>query len=83
MSYDTDSKRIKGRLKLMEYRKAFREKHPWEGEIPMGEGELNRDGNPKTPPGQRIKLPPDSGSPRTGRFWTLGFSPSSTKPRGT
>lgn len=54
MSPDPDSKRIKGRLKLMEYRKAFQEKHPWEGEIPMGEGELNRDGNPKTPPGQRI-----------------------------
>ena len=51
--YDPDSKRIKGREKLIAYRKALQAgKKP--DEVPMGEGPLNRDGNPKNPPGQRI-----------------------------
>ena len=54
MKYDPDSKRIKGREKLIAYKKAQREKKPWSDEVPMGEGELNRDGMPKTPPGQRV-----------------------------
>jgi DMSO/TMAO reductase YedYZ molybdopterin-dependent catalytic subunit len=53
MLYDPDSKRIKGREKLIQYRKALEENRDWNAEIPMGEGELNRDGNPKLPPGQR------------------------------
>lgn len=54
MQYDPNSKRIKGREALAKYRKAIQEKQKWEGEVPMGEGELNRDGNPTTPPGQRL-----------------------------
>ncbi len=50
---DTNSKRIKGREILMQYRKALQEKKKWEGDMPMGEGPLNRDGNPKVPPGQK------------------------------
>ena len=52
--YDPKSKRIKGREKLIQYRKALQENQKWEEGVPMGEGELNRDGNPKNPPGQRI-----------------------------
>jgi len=52
MSFDPNSKRIQGRQKLMEYRKALWAKEKWEAELPMGSGELNRDGNPKLPPGQ-------------------------------
>lgn len=52
--YDPQSKRIKGREKLIQYRKALQENQKWEEGVPMGEGELNRDGNPKNPPGQRI-----------------------------
>ena len=55
MLYDPNSKRIKGRERLIEYRKAFQKKQALQGETPQGEGELNRDGNPKTPPGQRVK----------------------------
>ncbi len=54
MKYDPNSKRIQGREKLIAYRKALQEKQNWDGEIPQGEGELNRDGNPKIPPGQRV-----------------------------
>lgn len=54
MQYDPNSKRIKGRERLIEYRKTLRNNRKWEGELPMGEGELNRDGNPKIPPGQRV-----------------------------
>jgi DMSO/TMAO reductase YedYZ molybdopterin-dependent catalytic subunit len=54
MQYDPNSKRIKGREALAKYRKAIQEKQKWEGEVPMGEGPLNRDGNPTTPPGQRL-----------------------------
>lgn len=54
MPYDPESKRIQGRQKLIEYRKALQQKQQWEGEMPMGEGKLNRDGNPKVPPGQRV-----------------------------
>ncbi len=52
--YDPNSKRIKAREKLIEYRKALLEKTPWEDETPQGDGPLNRDGNPKTPPGQHV-----------------------------
>ena len=54
MSYDPNSKIIKGRERLIEYRKAFQKKQALKGEIPQGEGKLNRDGNPTTPPGQRL-----------------------------
>ena len=54
MLYDPDSKRIKGRERLIEYRKTFNQKQALKGEVPQGEGELNRDGNPTTPPGQRL-----------------------------
>ena len=54
MSYDPNSKKIKGRERLIEYRKSFQNKQPLDGEIPQGEGEINRDGNPKVPPGQRV-----------------------------
>ena len=54
MSYDLNSKKIKNREKLIKYRKAFKEKMPLAEEIPQGEGELNRDGNPKIPPGQKV-----------------------------
>jgi DMSO/TMAO reductase YedYZ molybdopterin-dependent catalytic subunit len=54
MSFDPNSKRIQGRQKLIQYRKSLQEKQAWDGEMPMGEGELNRDGNPKVPPGQRV-----------------------------
>ena len=54
MLNDPNSKRIKGRERLIEYRKAFQKKQALQGETPQGEGELNRDGNPKTPPGQRV-----------------------------
>ena len=53
MNYDPNSKRITGREKLREYRKALEENRN-AGGIPMGEGPLNRDGNPKIPPGQRV-----------------------------
>lgn len=52
--YDLNSRRIKGREKLIAYRKALRENQKLDNEIPMGEGPLNRDGNPTTPPGQKI-----------------------------
>ena len=48
------SKRIAGKEKLAQYRKAILEKQKWANELPQGEGPLNRDGNPKHPPGQRI-----------------------------
>ena len=48
------SKRIAGKEKLAQYRKAILEKQKWDNELPLGEGPLNRDGNPKHPPGQRI-----------------------------
>lgn len=54
LEYDPNSKRIKGREALIKYRKTMQEKQKWDGEIPQGEGPLNRDGNPATPPGQRI-----------------------------
>ncbi len=53
MSYNLNSKIIKSREKLIQYRKAFKEKMPMGEERPQGEGELNRDGNPKTPPGKK------------------------------
>lgn len=54
MLYDPNSKKIKGRERLIEYRKAFQKNQTLKGETPQGEGELNRDGNPITPPGQRV-----------------------------
>ncbi|MEE8259641.1 MAG: molybdopterin-dependent oxidoreductase, partial [Nitrospinaceae bacterium] len=51
---DTTTKRIKSRVAMIQYKKSLAEKKSWEGEAPMGEGPLNRDGMPKTPPGQNI-----------------------------
>ena len=48
------AKRIKGKEKLAQYRKAILEKQKWDNELPQGEGPLNRQGNPKYPPGHRI-----------------------------
>ena len=45
MSYDLNSKKIRSREKLIQYRKAFKEKMPMGEDQPQGEGELNRDGN--------------------------------------
>ena len=49
---DPDSKRIRTREAMIQYRKALAGKEPWSGEKPMGHGPLNRDGMPKIPPGQ-------------------------------
>ena len=54
MEESYNSKRITGKEKLAQYRKALYEKQKWNNELPQGEGPLNRDGNPKIPPGQRI-----------------------------
>jgi DMSO/TMAO reductase YedYZ molybdopterin-dependent catalytic subunit len=54
MKYEPNSKKITGREKLAKYRKAIQEKKLWDNEPPQGNGPLNRNGNPKTPPGQRI-----------------------------
>ena len=48
------TKRIAGKEKLAQYRKAILEKQKWNNELPQGEGPLNRDGNQKNTPGQRI-----------------------------
>ena len=39
---------------MIQYKRSLAEKNSWDGDMPMGEGPLNRDGMPKTPPGQRI-----------------------------
>ena len=54
MKFDPNSKKIKSREKLIEYRKSFKEKKTITDGIPQGDGELNRDGNPKIPPGQKV-----------------------------
>ena len=54
MEESYNSKRISGKEKLAQYRKALYEKQKWNNELPQGEGPLNRNGNPKIPPGQRI-----------------------------
>ena len=54
MEQSYNNKRIAGKEKLAEYRKAILKKQKWDNELPQGEGPLNRDGNPKIPPGQRI-----------------------------
>ena len=54
MQYNPNSKKIKSREKLIQYRRAFQNKNSINDEVPQGDGELNRDGNPKVPPGQRI-----------------------------
>ena len=48
------AERITGKEKLAQYRKAILEKQKLDNELPQGEGPLNRDANPKHPPGQRI-----------------------------
>ena len=54
MEQSYNNKRITGKEKLAKYRKAILDKQKWTNELPQGEGPLNRDGNPKHPPGQRI-----------------------------
>lgn len=54
MKKSYNQKRITGKEKLAKYRKAILEQKKWDNELPQGEGPLNRDGNPKQPPGQRI-----------------------------
>jgi DMSO/TMAO reductase YedYZ molybdopterin-dependent catalytic subunit len=54
MNDNYNTKRIAGKEKLAKYRKAMLEKRKWDNQLPQGEGPLNREGNPKTPPGQRI-----------------------------
>ena len=54
MNHKYKFKRIAGKEKLAQYRKAILEKQKWANEPPQGEGPLNRDGNPRHPPGQRI-----------------------------
>lgn len=49
---NTDTKRIKSREAMIQYKKSLAEKKPWEGAVPMGDGPMNRDGMPKIPPGQ-------------------------------
>ena len=49
-----DTKRIKSREAMIQYKKSLAEKNAWDGDMPMGEGPLNRDGMPKIPPGQRV-----------------------------
>ncbi|MGP0630325.1 sulfite oxidase-like oxidoreductase [Nitrospina sp. 32_T5] len=51
---DPNSKRIRTREAMIQYQKARQEGKEWTGEVPMGEGPLNRDGMPKTPPGQNV-----------------------------
>ncbi len=50
---DLNSKKIKSREAMIRYKQAMQSKQPWSGEVPMGEGPLNRDGMPKIPPGQK------------------------------
>ena len=54
MSFDSESRKIKSREKLIQYRRTFKEKQAASDEIPQGSGEPNRDGNPKPPPGQKV-----------------------------
>ena len=54
MKFIPNSKKIKNREKLIQYRKSFKEKKSISDEIPQGDGDLNRDGNPKIPPGQKV-----------------------------
>jgi DMSO/TMAO reductase YedYZ molybdopterin-dependent catalytic subunit len=49
---NTDTKRIKSREAMIQYKKSMAEKKPWDGDTPMGQGPLNRDGMPQIPPGQ-------------------------------
>ena len=51
---DTTTKRIKSREAMIQYKKSLAEKKSWDGDIPLGQGPLNRDGMPKTPPGQNV-----------------------------
>ena len=49
-------------------RKVIFEKQKWDNELPQGEGPLNRDGNPKHPPGQKIVT-------NSGQFLIWGVQP--------
>lgn len=49
---DPNSKRIRTREAMIQYKKAQAQNKAWEGPTPLGEGPLNRDGMPKVPPGQ-------------------------------
>lgn len=49
---DLNSKKIKSREQLIQYKRKLMENQKWDGPPPMGEGPLNRDGMPKVPPGQ-------------------------------
>ncbi len=49
---DINTKRIKSREAMIQYKKSLAEKKSWDGDVPMGEGPMNRDGMPKIPPGQ-------------------------------
>jgi DMSO/TMAO reductase YedYZ molybdopterin-dependent catalytic subunit len=49
---DPNTKRIKSREAMIQYKKSLADKKSWDGDVPMGEGPLNRDGMPKIPPGQ-------------------------------
>ncbi|NIQ02745.1 MAG: molybdopterin-dependent oxidoreductase [Nitrospinaceae bacterium] len=50
---DPNSKRIRTREAMIRYKQALQNKEAWQGEMPLGEGPLNRDGMPKVPPGQK------------------------------
>lgn len=54
MGQNYNNKRITGKEKLAKYRKTILNRQKWTNELPQDEGPLNRDGNPKHPPGQRI-----------------------------
>lgn len=49
---DPNSKRIRTREAMIRYKQAQMAQQKWDGDLPMGEGPLNRDGMPKVPPGQ-------------------------------
>jgi DMSO/TMAO reductase YedYZ molybdopterin-dependent catalytic subunit len=54
MNSSYNQKKITGKEKLAKYRKALQNNQKGESERPQGAGSLNRDGNTKQPPGQRI-----------------------------
>ncbi len=48
-----DTQRIKTHKAMIQYQRAMAAKKPREGDTPLGESPLNRDGMPKIPPGQQ------------------------------
>ena len=54
MNHKYKFKKIARKEKLAQHRKAILEKQKWDNEHPESEGPLNKDRNPKHPPGQRI-----------------------------